>query len=92
MENDNPIRTRRSVRDILTIRFISLYQRGALVLKKYGPAMGIFVLWWAVMGHVVIPYLLVRSDWWMFSWVTYGPFDEMLLFPIAAYFLMRGKP
>lgn len=70
--------------------FSMALNRTKMVIKKNGWKMGIFILWWAVMGHIVIPYLLVISQWWPFSWVTYTPIDEMILFPIAAYFLMRG--
>lgn len=89
--NDNPTTVRNPVTRFLSVCLVSLYQRGTLIIKKNGLKMGIFVLWWAVMGHIVIPYLLLRTDWWMFAWVTYGPLDEMILFPIAAFFLVR-KP
>lgn len=57
-------------------------------VKKHGLRMGIFVITWFVVGHFIIPPLLVSLGLWKISWITYTPLDELILFPMA-YFILK---
>ncbi len=91
MKNDVHADSRHRCIGLLRVGCQYGYRRLANVIKKYGIKMGAFVIWWFFMGHFVIPYLLLRSDWWLFSWVTYSPLDEMIIFPIALFILCGDR-
>lgn len=52
-------------------------------IKKHGLKMGVFVIAWFFIGHFVIPPLVATLGHWEYSWITYTPIDEIILFPIA---------